>query len=204
VSSQRWIAYTVATIVAGVVVVQFVRSVGPAVANERGKRARAACAGVQPGPAPSNPTLGRFPTLAPDFTAQAHNGQAVSLSAYRGKVVFLNFWATWCDTCREEMPSMDQLQRTFGDKDFVVLAVASDDSWDKVRAYFKRGTAMTVLLDPPPEDETAAAIANRFGTRQLPETYIIDREGNIRYYFVSTRNWMDRRALSCIKALIEE
>lgn len=203
-TSPRLAAFAVVTILVGILAVQYVRAVAPAVDRERWKRATALCAKVTPGPQPSNTALGRFPQLAPDFQAMDKDGKMWPLSAYRGRVVFLNFWATWCDTCREEMPSMERLQKLFGHEDFVVLAVASDDSWDKIRSYFTRPTTMTVLLDPPDADQTAAGAAMRYGTTKLPETYLIDRDGNIRYYFVSTRDWANPKAIACVKALLEE
>jgi thiol-disulfide isomerase/thioredoxin len=128
----------------------------------------------------------------------------VPLSAYRGKVVFLNFWATWCKTCRIEMPSMDKLQRLLGTTDFVILAVASDENWQKIHDYFPKGTSMSVLLDPPDKPGNTAGIAESWGTTQLPETYLIDRDGNIRYYFVNTRDWADPKAINCVRAMIAE
>src|SRR5687767_14878390 len=80
----------------------------------------------------ATPTLGALPVMAPDIQAQDKNGKLLPLSAYRGKVVLLNFWASWCEPCVKEMPSMDALQRTFGD-DLVVLAISADESWDDIR-----------------------------------------------------------------------
>ena len=209
-SSTKIAAYLIASLLVGVLAVQYVRAVQPAIAHERYKAAAAACAKVPnmqgeiAPPLISNPTLGRFPRLAPDFQAMDYTGKMVPLSAYRGKVVFLNFWATWCGTCREEMPSMDKLQRQLGTNSFTILAVASDDAWKKIHDYFPKGTAMSVLLDPPEQAEHEGGIAGTYGTTKLPETYLIDKDGNLRYYFVSTRNWADPRAIACIKALIAE
>ncbi len=201
-SSYKIAAYVITTILVAVLAVQYVRAVQPGVAAEREKVAKAMCAKVDPPPFASNDALGRFPRLAPDFQAQDYTGKLVPLSAYRGKVVFLNFWATWCGTCREEMPQMDQLQRALGADQFVILAVANDDSWQKIRDYFPKGTSMSVLLDPPKDQN--AGIAASWGTTKLPETYLIDKEGHIRYYFVSVRDWTDPKTVGCIKALMAE
>lgn len=204
-SSARIAAYAVVAVLCAVIGVQFLRAIPSAAARERHKRANAACGAIDPPPQISNRALGRFPRPAPSFEARGTDDVMHPLSAYRGKVVFLNFWATWCDTCREEMPSMDKLQRMLGTSDFVILAVASDENWAAVNDFFKGArTAMTLLLDPPNEAGSVAGIAQSWGTTKLPETYLIDKDGNIRYYFVSVRDWTSPKAVECMRALIAE
>jgi thiol-disulfide isomerase/thioredoxin len=199
-SSAKIAAYVVTTMLVGVLAVQYVRAVSPGVTAEREKVARAACAAVAPPPFAASDALGRFPRMAPDIAGVASDGKTYHLSDLRGKVVFLNFWATWCGTCREEMPAMDQLARSLG-PDFVILAVATNDSWDAIHKYFPNGTPMMVVLDNDDEQGGAAA---KWGTTKLPETYLIDKEGRIRYYFVSVREWTDPKTVGCLKALIAE
>jgi cytochrome c biogenesis protein CcmG, thiol:disulfide interchange protein DsbE len=121
-------------------------------------------------------------TPAPNFTI--HDGtQTVSLNQYRGKVVVLNFWASWCTYCAAEWPSLEQLQQQF--PNLVVLAVAFDsdpsDYTQYVADYHLHN--MTVVLDRTDRSNLA------FGTTRPPETYIIDRKGMIRRKFIGAQDW---------------
>lgn len=125
---------------------------------------------------------------APQFELTDRQGQVHRLSDYRGEVIFLNFWASFCEPCREEMPSMEALVREYEDRGMVMIAVSVDDGWEDVdnfMASFLPGerSAMTVLLD-----ETESTM-HSFGTELLPETYIIDRDGRIVARFVQERDW---------------
>jgi peroxiredoxin len=190
--------YAIVTGLVGLLVVQYLMAL-PSVAHDD---RTAACRALSP--MPFNPALGRLPAPAPAFQAEDHTGQKAGLAAYRGKVVFLNFWQTDCPPCREEMPSMEALARAIGDDDFVILAVSSDESWARVRSFFPQGTTMTVLLDPPAEGEVMGKIAQRYGTERWPDTYLIDREGNVRYYYVNRRRWDSDNAVACVNALLGE
>ncbi len=146
-----------------------------------------------------------MPVPAPDFTVQDVDGNTRRLSEFKGHVVFLNFWATWCPPCKEEVPSIEALQTQLKDENFVVLALASSREWKSVVDEFERGSAMTILLDPPPnEDEQIGTIARAYGVPALPETFIIDKQGYIRYYFVNKRDWKSEVAVTCLRSLIEE
>jgi thiol-disulfide isomerase/thioredoxin len=138
------------------------------------------------------------PRQAQDFSLKDYQGRTVSLSAYRGRVVFLNFWATWCPPCRDEMDSMDRLARALeGRLDFAMLAVSEDKGWDAVRSFFPNGTKMTVVLD----DNWATAHA--WGTEKLPETYLIDKHGMVQRYVINKRDWSSPQAMACIKSLLD-
>jgi peroxiredoxin len=205
VSPTRLVAFVVAAVFTAVLAVQFARAVQPAVLRERQSRLNQACIPLDP--TSSNRALGRFPREAPDFVAQDYTGQSVALSAYRGKVVLLNFWASWCPPCREEMPSMDRLAQALGHQGLVVLAVSSDDGWQQIRDFFPNGTAMTILWDPAAaggEATEVGGISRSCRTDKLPESYLIDRNGNIRYYVVNTRDWSTPSAQQCLRALLEE
>jgi thiol-disulfide isomerase/thioredoxin len=112
-------------------------------------------------------------------------------------VVFLNFWATWCPPCREEMPSMEVLARKLEGRQFVMLAVSVDESWDLVRQFFPKGTSMSVVLD---KDRTAPKL---YGTEKFPETFLIDRSGRLRYQIINQRDWASPQAQACIESLLE-
>ena len=135
---------------------------------------------------------------APDFTLKDWSGKDISLSSLRGRVVLLNFWATWCSTCVVEMPSMERLKNMQAGRDFTLLAVSVDEGWDDIRRFFQKGTKMTVVHDP--EKKTPRL----YGTEKFPETYIIDKEGNVRFYVVSNRDWDSPGMKACMDALIDQ
>nr|AGC71662.1 thioredoxin family protein [uncultured bacterium A1Q1_fos_2386] len=150
-------------------------------------------------PTAQNAVLGRLPQPAPDFALKTHDGQEVKLSSLRGRVVLVNFWATWCPTCVVEEPSLERLATQMKNKPFSLLAVSVDENWDLVRQHFPKGSAMTVLLDKDKK------VPQAYGTEKFPESFLIDRDGNIRYFVVSERQlWHTQEVRSCIDALIEE
>jgi thiol-disulfide isomerase/thioredoxin len=181
---------------------QFLALLKPAAARE----IRAACTGLRP--AVTNPALGTLPTAAEEFTAQAPSGAQVSLSDYRGEVVMLNFWASWCEVCKAEKPSLEALKRELGRDGLRVIAVASDRDWDAVQdalgGALPHGTPLEVLLDPPEQGHNLGPIARAFGVGAVPETFLIDREGNVRQYFINKRTWNSSVARTCIRAFLDE
>jgi peroxiredoxin len=195
---RRLAGYAIVAILLGILVVQYVMALQPSADDDR----TAACRALNP--MPFNPAIGKLPAPAPDFEAADYTGQTTRLAAYRGKVVFLNFWQTTCPPCKEEMPSMEALETAVDNPDFVVLALASETSFAPVRSFFPRGTAMTVLLDPPDDSHSAGAIARRFGTEKWPETYLIDRRGVVRYYYINSRRWDSPNAVECVRSLLAE
>jgi peroxiredoxin len=214
-TTPRVVALVIAAAVIAVVGVNFVAAVPNAVQREHSTILDEACAPM--GPTARNAKLGRLPVIAPDIQALNQQGQMVPLSKYRGRIVLLNFWASWCPPCVEEMPSMDKLQRAFTTKDgkseLVVLAISSDESWKDILEFFKGvGTKIEVLWDPAAGTDDSkddqkghvGALSMSYGTDKLPESYLIDRDGKIRYYVVNTRDWASPDAQRCIRALIEE
>jgi peroxiredoxin len=195
---RKLAGYGIVALLLGILGVQYFVALPGAALDDR----RSSCRALSP--TPFNAALGKLPAPAPDFQAEDVTKQMAGLSAYRGKVVFLNFWQSFCEPCREEMPSMEELQRQIGSDEFVILAISSDEGWDPVRRFFPRGTAMTVLLDPPPEGETMGKIAKRYGTEKWPDTYLIDKQGRVRYYYVNRRDWDSQNAIACVRTLLEE
>ncbi|MCA9541758.1 MAG: TlpA family protein disulfide reductase [Myxococcales bacterium] len=126
---------------------------------------------------------------APDITALRKDGTQVRLSDLRGKVVFVNFWATWCPPCRAEIPDLEQLAEKMKHVPFEILAVSSDDSWDDITTFLGgKESGMLIGLDPDRQ-----AIAARYGTEKLPETYVVDRAGRLRLRFINQQPWTDER-----------
>ncbi|HEY8515183.1 MAG TPA: prolipoprotein diacylglyceryl transferase family protein [Candidatus Binatia bacterium] len=138
--------------------------------------------------------------MAPDFVAQDLNGQAVRLSQHRGKVVFLNFWTTWCPPCRAEMPAMEALSKKFAAEDFVMLAISEDDGGAPVVKKFVEEMKLTfpVLVSPTGE------IGRAYGVFGYPETFIIDREGRQVARYIGPRDWKDPSFEQDLRTLITE
>lgn len=121
---------------------------------------------------------------APDFTLKDLNGKQVRLRDFRGKVVFLNFFATWCVPCRLEMPAMERLSKAYKDKGLVVLAVDIKESAKIVRTFLQElKVSFPALLD------VDGAVAFTYGIRPLPATYLIGRDGKILWRAFGAREW---------------
>jgi len=143
--------------------------------------------------------------LAPDFVAQDLDGNEVKLSDFRGKVVVLNFWATWCPPCITEWPQVHQLAERLGDRDDVVIvAVSVDDEPGLIAPFLSRmamgDTRVKVLWDPQPEPKRKSNLA--YGTTKMPDTYIVDEEGVLRQVFVNARKWGSPTAVQCIESMV--
>ncbi len=142
--------------------------------------------------------VGSVENVAPDFTLTDMNGQQVSLSQFRGKVVILNFWATWCPPCREEMPSMEQLYRDYKDKGLVMLAVNVEENGKKaVEKFLKKNPhSFPILLD------TENVAQNTYGVFRFPESFIIDQNGFVVEKIIGGRDWTSGQTFKIIKFLL--
>ncbi|MGA9352777.1 MAG: TlpA disulfide reductase family protein [Terriglobales bacterium] len=126
---------------------------------------------------------GSIGTAAPDFTVQ-DSDHKVTLSQFRGQVVVLNFWATWCPPCVEETPSLVRLQGLLKSKGVVVLAVSIDEDDSAYHKFLKDyGVNMVTVRDP------SRKASSLYGTFGWPESYIIDRQGIIRRRFIGAVDW---------------
>lgn len=136
---------------------------------------------------------------APEFTLKDLNGKQVQLRDFRGKVVFLNFFATWCVPCRLEMPAMERLSRAFKDKGLVVLAVDIKESARAVRAFLKElKVTFPALLDGD------GSVAFTYGIRPLPATYLIGRDGKILWRAFGAREWDNAASRQYFSRLLSE
>lgn len=140
----------------------------------------------------------REPTQAPDFTLQDLQGKAVSLRAFRGKVVLLNFWATWCVPCQWEMAELEKLYQAYKEKGFVVLAVALDADGAQTVKPFVRERKLTypILLD------TRLEAARRYQIFGPPTTFLIDRQGRVIGEVLGPREWAVEKARALIRHLL--
>ncbi len=122
------------------------------------------------------PTAQPAGQIAPDFTLKTLDGETVSLSDFRGKVVMVNFWASWCPPCVAELPTIYQFYQTHQADGFVVLAVNAQENPDTVSGFISRqGYTFPVLLDP---DSVAA---DEYGIRALPTSFFLNKNGEIQY-----------------------
>jgi peroxiredoxin len=124
-------------------------------------------------------------------------GNTVRMSDFRGKVVFLNFWATWCAACVVEMPSMEKLHRRLKDKNFVMVAINVQESDTQVKAFFEKlKLSFTTLLDVNGE------VAAGFAVNALPTTFVLDKEGRIVGAAIGPRKWDSRASIALFEHLI--
>jgi len=126
------------------------------------------------------------------------NGSNISLSDFNGKIVFLNFWTTWCPTCRIEMPSMEKLHQKLKNNDFAMVTINLQESASQVKAFFKEfKLTFTALMDSNGE------VGASFGIRAIPTTYILDKTGRIIGLVNGPREWDSKEAIALFENLID-
>jgi peroxiredoxin len=134
---------------------------------------------------------------APDFSVVTDNGGRVSRANFGGKLLVLNFWATWCPPCVEEMPSLVEFQREFASSGVVVLGISVDKNEKAYRDFLrKNNVAFQTARDP------GAKISVDYGTFKYPETYIIDSRGKVVQKIIGPMNWTDENTISYVRSLI--
>ena len=134
---------------------------------------------------------------APKFKIVTDSGKTLTRGDFGGKVLVLNFWATWCPPCIEEIPSLDALQRQYGPQGVVVLAISVDKNEKAYRDFLKRANVSFQTARDPEADVSAS-----YGTYKYPETYVVDRNGKVVAKYISNQNWMDEAVLKDIRALL--
>lgn len=138
---------------------------------------------------------------ASDFKLQNMDEENINLSDYRGKVVLLNFWATWCPPCVREMPSMERLQQRVGADSFKVIAINQMEDPDDVFVFtgqIELDQTFEILFD------TDSKVSQAYAVSGLPTTYLIDKKGNIRYRAVGGREFDHIEVIKIINQLIAE
>ncbi|MBI2350230.1 MAG: TlpA family protein disulfide reductase [Deltaproteobacteria bacterium] len=139
------------------------------------------------------------PIRAPDFILEDLSGKKLSLKSLKGKVVFLNFWATWCVPCRQEMPTMEKLHREYKKAGLEVVAVNFRESKEVARKFVAElGLTFTILLD------TNGKVSEEYGVWSLPLSYFINRKGEFVGKLVGYRKWDGPEANALFRDLLAE
>ena len=134
----------------------------------------------------------------PDFTLQDLDGKSVTLKEFRGKVVFVNFWATWCPPCRDEMPSMQKVYSEYREKGLVMLAINFMETPNTIRPFVSEyKLTFPILLD-------SGTVMVSYAVLGLPATYLIDRQGKAAARALGARDWNNQESLRMIRKLLDE
>lgn len=134
---------------------------------------------------------------AVDFTAQSLDGDMVNLFDFKGKVIFLNFWATWCGPCKEEVKDIEKLWDALKNEEFVVMAVDIREKKKKVRAFMNKNRIdFPVYLDP------SGKISSMYSVGGIPTTYIIDPDGNVVGRAIGPRDWGSKESIEFMRSLM--
>lgn len=134
----------------------------------------------------------------PDFQLTLLDGRKVTLASYRGRVLVLNFWASWCPPCIEETPALNRLAQDFPEGKVVVLGVSIDEDPVAYRTFLARFHIGYPTARDPSQD-----LMHRYGTRQIPETYIIGPDGRLARKLVSVADWTAPAMVEYIRNLAE-
>jgi thiol-disulfide isomerase/thioredoxin len=149
--------------------------------------------------APSGPAADAEPWPAPEFTARDINGDVVSLASHKGQVVVLHFWATWCSSCRREMPALEALANQFASKGVVVLTVTAEESKNKILKFFGgRTPSYEVILD------AGSRVTRLYRVSGIPVTLLIDKSGFVVKRYAGGQDWSSQRIRSDIERLLKE
>lgn len=134
---------------------------------------------------------------APDFKVLTETGKTITRGDFGGKLLVLNFWASWCPPCVEETPSLNEFAREFKSQGVIVLGVSSDRNEAQYRKFLARyQVPYETSRDPD------ANISASYGTFQIPETYLIDRNGKVVEKVISNQNWMDPEFLARVRSML--
>jgi peroxiredoxin len=141
----------------------------------------------------------RLSGIAPPVEIELENlnGKSVNISDFKGNIVFLNFWTTWCPDCRAEMPEMEKLYVRFKEDDFIMVTINLKESSDKVSAFYeKHKLTFNALLD------SDGNVGVAFGIRSIPTTFILDKQGGLLGKAMGPREWGGRKATELFQILI--
>lgn len=131
---------------------------------------------------------------APRFTITADNGKSISRTNFGGKLLVLNFWATWCPPCIQELPSLNEFQERLRAKGVVVVGISLDKNEQSYKQFLERARVSFVTARDP-----EANISSSYGTFKYPETYVISPDGKVLEKFIGPENWMNPELLARIE-----
>ena len=151
---------------------------------------------------PALASAGMVNREAPDFTLSGLDGKAVSLAEFKGRVVFLDFWASWCPPCKKEMPEINKLAEKFNDADMAVVAVTVDKKKEHAGPFMSTipglSKRITVLHDPQ------SSVVSAYMAQAMPTSYIIDRTGVIRFVHFGYRETDPAEWVKEIESLLRD
>ena len=136
---------------------------------------------------------------APNFTLKSMRGDNLKLSERRGEVIVLTFWATWCDPCKQIMPMLNDLYLRYRDDGFTLLAISVEKDMDKVRKELR-----TLQVSFPVLVDVTSEVSKKYEVDEMPSTYLIDRDGNLRYTHPGLPGGFDDVLLKEVRELMAE
>lgn len=137
--------------------------------------------------------------FAPSFELPSLEGRKIKLADFRGKIIFINFWATWCIPCKTEMASMEKLYQRFKGTDFKMLAISVDKDISAIKPYLEKyNLTFPVLLDPE------NLVKKKYKTVGLPETYLVDKRGLILHKAIGPRDWFTKTIIEVFEQLVSD
>lgn len=137
--------------------------------------------------------------FAPSFELPSLKGKKIKLADFRGKIVFINFWATWCVPCKTEMASMEKLYQRFKGRDFQMLAISVDKDISAIKPYLKKyNLTFLTLLDPK------SLTKRKYKTMGLPGTYVVDKRGIILHKAIGPRDWFTQAIIETFEQLVSD
>jgi peroxiredoxin len=149
--------------------------------------------------APSQAAMPAIGSSAPNFTLKSSTGKNLKLSEYRGEVVMINFWATWCGPCRQELPLLNRLHEQYRKAGFTLLGVNIDDRPDAARTMAKSlGISFPVLFDSEKQ------VSRLYDVNAMPSTVLIGRDGKVRYIHLGYRTGYETKYESQIRELLKQ
>ena len=134
---------------------------------------------------------------APKFTIKADQGPTISRTDFNGKLLVVNFWATWCPPCISEWPSLNEFARRYKDKGVTVVGISVDKNEKRYREFLAKGKPEFLTARDPEWNIPAS-----YGTFMIPETYIINKEGKVLYKIAQDQNWTDPTFLNYFQSLL--
>ena len=137
--------------------------------------------------------------MAPNFTLKSSAGRNVKLSEHRGEVIMINFWATWCGPCRQEMPLLNRIHEQYRKAGFTLLGVNIDDRPEVAQSMAKKlGVTFPVLFD------AGKRVSRLYDVNAMPSTVLIDRDGKVRYIHLGYRSGYETRYESQVRELLKQ